>query len=136
MKKFFYSMAMAAMVAGAPMTMVSCNEDDVNTILEIISLFTNTNELAGTTWDSNDDKDRLVLDFTSATSGNLYDYTKMDNDDMVAQSFTYTLDATNNVITINLSSGTRRYTVKSFTKGSSLVLTYNGKTYNMTPYRG
>jgi hypothetical protein len=55
---------------------------------------------------------------------------------MLPQSFTYTLDITNNVITINLSSGTRRYNVKSFTKGKSLVLNYNGKAYNMTPYTG
>lgn len=137
MKKLFYSVAMAAMVAGAPATMVSCNEDDVNTILEILSLFTNTNDLAGTIWDSYDDKDRLVLSFETATSGNLYDYTKMDtSDNMLAQPFSYTLDTTNNVITISLNSGgTRRYTVQSFTKNSSLVLKYNGRTYNMRPYQ-
>lgn len=136
MKKFFYTVAMAILVGGAPVTMVSCDEDDVNTILEIISLFTNTNDLAGSAWDNKDDKDRLVLSFESTTSGYLYDYTKTDSEgNLTAQAFTYTLDTTNNVITITLSSGgTRRYTVSSFTKGSSLVLTYNGKTYRMVPY--
>ncbi|MBQ9356546.1 MAG: hypothetical protein IJT98_04580 [Prevotella sp.] len=136
MKKFFYSMAVAAMVAGAPMTMVSCDEDDVNTIVNIISEILSTNDLAGSQWDNRDDKDRLVLSFESATSGNLYDYTKMDSEGyMTAQAFTYTLDTTNNIITITLSSGgTRRYTVQSFTKGSSLVLSYGGKTITMYPY--
>ena len=137
MKKFLCSVAIASLIGGGPLTMVSCNEDDVNTVLDIISLFLNTNDLAGSAWDNNNDNDRLVLSFDDASNGNLYDYTKMDNEGyMTAQPFTYTVDTQNNVITITLTSGgTRRYTVVEFTKGSKLVLTYGSKTYNMTPFQ-
>ncbi len=133
MKKFFCSLAMVSLVAGSPVTMTSCDEDDVNTVLDIISLFVG-NQLQGTAWISSDNS--LAIEFTDASNGYLYESSFANEQGAIAQAFTYTLDTTNNVLTLTLSSGTRRYTVTSFTQGSSLVLSYNGKTFRMTPYNG
>lgn len=134
MKKFFSSVALMALIAGAPVTMTSCDEDDVKTVLDIISLFTG-NQLQGTAWIASDNS--MAIEFLDGTNGNLYDSSHVDKDgNAIAQPFTYTLDTQNNVLTLTLSSGTRRYTVTEFTQGSKLTLTYGGTTYRLTPYNG
>jgi len=133
-KKFFCGLAMTTLVAGAPVTLASCDDDDVSTIINILDLlFTSTDDLAGSAWLSTDSS--LALEFSNGNQGNLYDSTKMDEQGAIAQPFSYTIDTQNNVLTITLSAGgTRRYTVTEFTKGVKLTLTYNGKTIYLKPY--
>lgn len=134
MKKIFGGLAMTALIAGAPVTMTSCDEDDINTILDIISLFTSADDLANTAWITSESD--YAFEFGSNGQGAYYDgYEGVDAEgNVVAQSFTYSLDTTNNKLTIVLSSGTRVYTVTEFVKGSKLTLTYNGKTIRLIPY--
>ncbi|MCR4601926.1 MAG: hypothetical protein K5683_00145 [Prevotella sp.] len=135
-RKFFCGLALTTLAASAPATLTSCDDDDVNTIINILDLlFTSTDDLAGSAWLSTDNS--LALEFSNGNQGSLYDSTKMDDQGAVAQPFTYTLDTQNNVLTITLSQGgTRRYTVTEFTKGTKLTLTYNGTTIYMKPYTG
>ena len=134
MKKLFGGLALTALIAGAPVTMTSCDDDDINTILDIISLFTSADDLAGTAWITS--QSDYAFEFGANGQGAYYDgYEGVDAEgNVVAQSFTYTLDTTNNTLTIVLSTGTRRYTVMEFVKGSKLTLSYNGKTIYLIPY--
>ncbi len=133
-KKFFGSLAMMTLVAAAPVTLSSCDDDDVNTVLTIIDMiFTSSDQLAGTAWLATDSS--MAIEFSSGNQGNLYDSTLMDENGAIAQPFTYTLDTENNLLTITLNSGgTRQYTVTEFTAGVSLTLTYNGVTIQLKPY--
>lgn len=133
-KKFFGSLAMMTLVAAAPVTLSSCDDDDVNTVLTIIDMiFTSSDQLAGTAWLATDSS--MAIEFSSGNQGNLYDSTLMDENGAIAQPFTYTLDTENNLLTITLNSGgTRQYTVTEFTAGVLLTLTYNGVTIQLKPY--
>lgn len=130
-KKLFGALAMAAMVAGTPVTFTSCNEDDVKTILDIISLFTSGSELQGTAWISSDSS--LAFEFTDGQNGNLYESSYADEQGAIAQPFTYTLDTDKNKLTLVLNNGTRVYTISAYTKGQSMTISYNGKTFKMSP---
>ena len=133
-KNYFCSIAMMALVAATPVTLTSCDEDDVKTVLDIIdTLFASTDDLAGTAWLATDNS--MAIEFSSGNQGNLYDSSMMDDNGAIAQPFTYSLDTTNNILTITLNSGgTRKYTVTKFTKGVELTLTYNGVTIKLKPY--
>ena len=130
-KKFFGALALAALVAGSPVALTSCDEDDVKTVLDIISLFTSGNELQGTAWISSDSS--LAFEFTDSQNGNLYESSYADEQGAIAQPFTYTLDTENNKLTLVLSNGTRVYTIYAYTKGQSMTISYSGKSYKMSP---
>ena len=131
MKKIFGGLAMTALIAGAPVTMTSCDEDDINTIIDVINLFMSSDDLANTAWITSESD--YGFEFGTGGQGLYYDgYDGVDADgNVIAQSFTYSLDTTNNKLTIVLSSGTRVYTVTEFVKNSKLTLTYNGKTLRL-----
>lgn len=135
MKKIFGGLAMTALIAGAPVTMTSCDEEEINTVLNLIDmLFTSADDLANTAWITS--QNDYAFEFLAGGQGTYYDgYDGVDaNGNVIAQSFTYSLDTTTNKLTIVLSSGTRVYTVTEFVKGSKLTLTYNGKTIRLIPY--
>jgi hypothetical protein len=139
MKKFFGTMAMAALVAGTPATFTSCDEDDVNTIIEIIDALLTTDDLNGTTWANyqtagGEQYIALLIGFGNGQV-ELYEDSYTDSEgNAKLQSGTYTLDTTNNTLTLTLDTGTRRYTITEFTKGSSMTITSGNKTIRLVPY--
>ena len=141
-KKFFGAMAIAALVAGAPITMTSCDDDDVNTIVSILDALLSTDDLNGTTWASYQnasDGSQYIAMIIGFGNGQveLYEDSYVDSEGTaILQSGTYTLDTNNNTLTLSLNTGTRRYTITSFTANSSMTLTYNGKTIKLVPYTG
>ncbi len=127
-KKFIFGVATAAVVAGTPVTMTSCDDDDINTVLNLIDLFfQSADDLANTAWLTADSSEGF--EFGTGGQGIYYSGYELDESgNVIPQQFTYTLDTTNNTLTIKLSSGSRIYTVTEFVKNSKLTLTYNGKT--------
>ena len=131
---------MAVIMAGGSATMTSCDEDDVNTIVDIITQLLSTDDLNGTTWAcyataNGQQYISLIIGFGNGNV-ELYseDYTD-ENGTAKLQSGTYTLDTTNNILELKLDTGTRRYTVKEFTKNTSMTLTYGSKTFKLVPYK-
>lgn len=140
-KKLIGSMAMAALMAGSPVMLTSCDEDDVKTILDIIQLFTSTDELNGTQWASyaTSGGEQYISMIIAFGNGQVEMYSEdyVDKDgNAILQSGTYTLDTQNNVLTLNLNTGTVRYTISQYTKGSSMTITSGNKTIRLVPYTG
>ena len=141
-KNFFGSLAVAALITGAPATLASCNDDDVNTIVQIIDALLTTDDLNGTTWANYQvasDGSQYIAMLIGFANGQveLYEDSYVDKEgNAILQSGTYTLDTNNNTLTLTLDTGTRRYTIKEFTKGSSMTLTNGSKTIVLKPYSG
>ena len=139
MKKILGNLAIGALVAGAPVTLTSCNEDDVNTILGILELFTSTDDLNNTEWANYQTANGTKYISVMMAFGNGQveiaeeSYTDKDGNAIV-QKGTYTLDTSTNVLTMNLDTGKRQYTVKEFKKNTSMTLVYNGRTLLFVPY--
>lgn len=141
-KKFLFSIATATVLAGAPVTMTSCDDDDVNTVLNLLDLlFTSADQLNGTTWASygvaNGEQYLSMIIAFGNGQVEMYSEDYVDsNGDAILQSGTYTLDTQNNTLTLTLNTGTKVYTVTEFTQNSKLTLTYGGKTITLQPYSG
>ena len=141
MKRIFGTMAMSALLAGSPLVLTSCDDDDVQTIVSIIDALLTTDDLNGTTWanyQTASDGSTYIALLIGFGNGQveLYEDTYVDSEGTAKlQSGTYTLDTTNNVLTLTLDTGTRRYTVQEFTQNSSMTLLYNGKSLRLVPYR-
>lgn len=136
-KKFFGSLTMFAVMAGGSLTVSSCggNDDVLDTVLNIIEELLSPNDLSGTAWIASDNS--MALEFSSNSSGVLYSEDAIGEDGAaIPQSFTYTIDANNNILTIRLSSQTLQFGIKDFTPNQSLTLTYNGYTLYFKPYTG
>jgi hypothetical protein len=141
-KKFLFSIATATVLAGAPVTMTSCDDDDVNTVISLLDLlFTSADQLNGTTWASygvaNGEQYLSMIIAFGNGQVEMYSEDYVDsNGDAILQSGTYTLDTQNNTLTLTLNTGTKVYTVTEFTQNSKLTLTYGGKTITLQPYSG
>ncbi|MBO4906074.1 MAG: hypothetical protein J5486_03425 [Bacteroidaceae bacterium] len=136
-KNLFCGLACMATLS-APVTMTSCNEDEIvqtiNTINTLVELFSNSNELSGTAWmDGNTwSESTLGIEFSNKSQGVIYDAYTNDGE---GREFTYTMDSTNNTITLAFSSGSSEViTVTAYEQGKSLQIKYNSKTYNLIPY--
>lgn len=141
-KNIFGVLAMTALMAGAPVTLTSCDDDDVTTIVSILDALLSTDDLNGTTWanyQSASDGSQYIALLIGFGNGQveLYEDSYVDKDGTaILQSGTYTLDTNNNTLTLSLDTGTRRYTITEFKANSSMTLTYNGKTIRLVPYTG
>lgn len=141
-KKFLSAMAITMLMAGAPIALTSCDDDDVNTIVNILDALLSTDDLNGTTWanyQNASDGSQYIAMIIGFGNGQveLYEDSYVDNEGTaILQSGTYTLDTNNNTLTLSLNTGTRRYTINSFTANSSMTLTYNGKSIKLVPYTG
>ena len=113
MKKFFTYVTMLLFM-GAPVSMTSCDDDDVNTILEIVDALLSTNDLTGTAWITADNT--KAIEFTSTSQGAFYDGSSE------GESFTYTVDTNTNELKLAFSNRSVTFTIVSFTKNSSLVI--------------
>lgn len=107
----------------APVAMTSCNDDDVNTVLNILDQILSGNDLSGTGWLT---KDKTTgVEFTDNTNGKWYDQSNMDG-----VAFTYTVDTKNSIVTLTFSNGSIQFTVLEFKKGEYLMMrTSNNVTY-------
>ena len=132
-KKLIGSMAMAALMAGSPVMLTSCDEDDVKTILDIIQLFTSTDELNGTQWANPEYKTNFTF-YLVFSNGQVLLQEADEQGSAPEQRGSYPLDTSNNVLTLNLNTGTRRYTITQYTKGSSMTITSGNKTIRLVPY--
>ncbi len=139
-KSILGSLAMTALLAGTPAALTSCNDDDVNTIVQIIDALLTTDDLNNTVWaDYRTTADgspyiALMIGFANGQV-ELYEDSYVDKDGTaILQSGSYTLDTNNSTLTLTLNTGTRRYSIKEFTKGVSMTLTYNGRTITLKPY--
>lgn len=120
-KKFFFAIAMTLFVGGASTTMVSCNDDDVKTVLELVDmLFSSTDELAGTVWADSPNEATYAFEFDSGQSG-VFAFADENGETQQVQ-FAYTLDTQNNILTIKFSDETWRFTITEYTAGKSMVL--------------
>ena len=120
-KKFICAIAMTLFVGGASTTMVSCDDDDVKTVLELVDmLFSSTDELAGTIWADSAQEATYAFEFDSGQSG-VFAYADEDGETQQIQ-FAYTLDTQNNILTIKFSDETWRFTIKEYTAGKSMLL--------------
>lgn len=141
-KNIFGVLAMTILMAGAPVTLTSCDDDDVTTIVSILDALLSTDDLNGTTWanyQSASDGSQYIALLIGFGNGQveLYEDSYVDKDGTaILQSGTYTLDTNNNTLTLSLDTGTRRYTITEFKANSSMTLTYNGKTIRLVPYTG
>jgi hypothetical protein len=141
-KNIFGALAMTVLMAGAPVTLTSCDDDDVTTIVSILDALLSTDDLNGTTWanyQSASDGSQYIALLIGFGNGQveLYEDSYVDKDGTaILQSGTYTLDTNNNTLTLSLDTGTRRYTITEFKANSSMTLTYNGKTIRLVPYTG
>ena len=142
MKKLFFALAMAVLMAGTSVTLTSCNDDDVNTIVQIIDALLTTDDLNGTTWanyQTGTDGSQYIAMIVGFGNGNveLYEDSYVDDSGTAKlQSGTYTLDTNNSTLTLTLDTGTRRYTVTEFTKNASMTLTSGSKSIKLVPYTG
>ena len=135
-KKFFGSLTMFAVMAGGSLTVSSCGSDDVlDAVLTIVDILLSPSDLSGTAWIASDNS--MAFEFSNGSSGILYSENAVGEDgSAIPQSFTYTVDTSNNILTIRLSSQTLQFGIKEFEPGQSLVLTYNGYTMYFSPYTG
>ena len=139
-KKLFGALAMMALATGAPATLTSCNDDDINTIVSIIDALLTTDDLNGTTWactQTASDGTQYISMIIGFGNGQVELYEETYTDESGAaklQSGTYTLDTNNNILTLKLDTGTRNYTITEFTKNSTMTLTYGGKTIYLKIY--
>lgn len=133
-KKFFSSVIMFTVMAGGPLTVSSCGTDDViDAVLEIVDILLTPNDLSGTAWISTDNS--MAFEFTNSSNGVLYSEDSVDeNGNAIAQSFTYSIDTSNNILTIRLNSRNIRFEIEEFEPKQSLVLKYNGYTMYFVPY--
>ena len=134
-KKLFSSVIMFAVMAGGPLTVSSCGTDDViDAVLEIVDILLTPNDLSGTAWIATDNS--MAFEFTNNSKGILYSEDSVDeNGEAIPQSFTYSIDTSNNILTIRLNSRNIRFEIEEFKSNQSLVLTYNGYTMYFVPYR-
>lgn len=135
-KKLFSSLTMFAVMTGCPLTLSSCGGDDVlDTVIGIVDILLSPNDLSGTAWIASDNS--MALEFSSSSSGVLYSEDNISEDgSAVPMSFTYTVDTSNNILTIRLSSQTLQFGIEEFEANESLILTYNGYTMYFVPYTG
>ena len=125
-KKFFSGLALLAMLATPP-TFTSCDDDDVNAIISIIDAILSANDLTGTAWITYDNT--FALSFDSATQG-YYFYQSSDG-----ILFNYTVDTTNNILSLEFSDQTLKYSIVEFEKDVKLVLKdASNNTITMKPY--
>ena len=123
-KKIFGAMAMTVLMAGVPVSLTSCDDDDVNTIVSILDALLSTDDLNGTTWanyQTASDGSQYIALLVGFGNGQveLYEDSYVDKDGTaILQSGTYTLDTTNNTLTLSLDTGTRRYTITEFKANS------------------
>lgn len=128
-KKFFGGLAIMTALS-APVALTSCSEDDVNTVLELLDLILGADDLANSAWITADSS--MALEFGNSKDGVYYD---VENTNGVA--FSYTLDTSTNVLTLQFSNGSVQYTITAFTKNSSLTLrTSSGQTITLKYYTG
>lgn len=130
MKKFIGGLTLMTALS-APVAMTSCSEDDVNTVLQLLELFTSTDDLAGTAWMTADST--FGLEFGNNKDGVYYD---TDNTEGVA--FNYTLNTQTNVLTLQFSNTTMTFTITAFTKNQSMSLMNNStnRTYVLKYFTG
>ncbi|MCR4810354.1 MAG: hypothetical protein K5896_10935 [Prevotella sp.] len=134
-KKFFFAIAMTLFVGGASTTMVSCNDDDVKTVLELVDmLFSSTDELAGTIWVDDLEDPSIAFAFQSGQTGSVAIWDE-ESGETEEESFTYTLDTQNNTLSIKLSEGTLRYTISDY-KAQSYMKLSDGKSSFTLRYYG
>jgi len=130
-KKFFGGLALMAAFT-APVTMTSCNDDDVNTVLNIIDQILSGNDLAGTGWLTQDKT--VGVEFTDNTNGKWYDQSNMEG-----VAFTYKVDTQNSIVTLTFANGSVQFTVLQFEKGKYLVMKNNSQTftfYDVSQFEG
>lgn len=127
MKKKYLCLAAFVAATSSPVALTSCSEDEINTALQIIELFINTNELANTAWVTSDYT--FGIEFSSNNTGNLYDGSS------TPIPFSYVLDTTNNTLTLTFSDNSQEVmTVASYEANKVLQLVRaNGKTITLYP---
>lgn len=121
MKKILSIFTFLLCAAVPTTTFTSCDEDDVKTIINIVDMifFQNSNELAGTAWQSPDKSFALV--FEADGSGALYIYSTEETTE-----FTYAITTSGNANVLTLTYGDssqEQFTVSGYEEGKSLSLT-------------
>ena len=140
-KNLLGALAMMILAAGAPATLTSCDDDDINTIVDIIGTLLSTDDLNGTTWacyKTTSDGTQYISMIIGFGNGQVELYEDSYTDEKGSaklQSGTYTLDTNNSILTLNLDTGTRTYTITEFTQNSSMTLSSAGKTINLKYYK-
>lgn len=129
MKKFLACISVFCLMA-APVSLTSCNDDDVQTVLGILDYFLNTNDLAGTAWLATDNS--MAIEFSDARNGAMVVADQNTQSGNRTFQFTYTLNE--NVLTLSIAeAGTMTFTITGFEKQKTLVLTdskNNSVTFN------
>lgn len=126
MKKIFSLVALLAVMV-APVTLSSCDDDDVKTVLNIVEqlgLFQSSDELTGTEWLTADSLH--YIGFSSGSQGAMADG---DTGQVVERQFSYTMQNDENggtTFTFNFTDGTSTsYAVMAYTAQSNLSLRNN-----------
>lgn len=125
MKKIFSLVALLAVMV-APVSLTSCNDDDVKTVLNIVDqLFQSSDELSGTEWLTTDSLH--YIGFNSGAQGVMVDG---DTGQVVERQFTYTMTNDENggtTFTFNFANGggSTDYAVMAYTAKSNLSLRNN-----------
>ena len=129
-KKFFGGLALMTALS-APVTMTSCSEDDVNTVLEILdALIGSTDELSNTVW-YRETPTFVQFSFGTGRQGMYYD----DSTGETGVAFNYTLNE--NTLTLQFSDQTLTFTVTAYTAKSSMTLRdSSGGTLTLKYYSG
>lgn len=119
MKKFFAGLMLLATMS-VPMTFTSCDDDDVNTIIELLDLILGGDDLNNTSWVS--DNPVYELDFQTGSQG--YISFLDENDEVQSVGFTYSItnEGETSYLTIVFSDETWKFTVVQFEANKILVL--------------
>lgn len=132
-KKFICAMSMVLFMGGTSTTMVSCNDDDVKTVLELVDmLFGSTSELSNTSWVYTNTQGIVVMvfNFQTGQSGALQYLDENDKEQNVQ--FSYSLDTQNNILTLTFSdNSTWRFTITEYTAGQNMTLNDGDTIYKL-----
>lgn len=120
MKKFFTGLMLLATLSTS-VTFTSCDDDDVNTIIELLDLIIGGDDLTNTSWLSSDSA--YGLDFGTGSQG-YFSYYDEETEQVQSIAFTYSITSDNETsyLTLTFSDATWKFIVVSFEETSTLVL--------------
>jgi len=120
MKKFFYTLLAAFLLTSTPVTLTSCDDDDVQAVVDLVAqLLVTYDELSNTTWITTDE----TAQFSFGTSNTGVFYSVDESGEAVGTNFTYSLGTDGTSITFQLENGsTSTFTIQEYTAKKSMTL--------------
>ena len=120
MKKILFAGLMFLATMSTTVTLTSCDDDDINTIIELLDLIIGGDDLTNTSWLSSDSA--YELDFQTGSQG--YISYLDENNEIQSVGFTYSIsnEGETSYLTMKFSDATWKFTVVEFEENKVLKL--------------